>query len=105
MLAHKLFAIRLIIELTYFVQHNPVWRSALLGEAQRHKKENIRKSHLYASDDSIFGTWQRIDIPLLPQLAQYTYVLFTGNKFYRWASASLFVAVVLRWEKLGLLHL
>lgn len=69
----------LSIELIHFVQHKPAWRSALLEEAQRHREENMVRSHLYASDDAIFGTWQRIDIPLLPQLAQFNYVLFTGN--------------------------
>ena len=36
-------------------------------------------SHLYGSDGALVGAFQRIDLPLLPDLSQYNYVLFTGG--------------------------
>lgn len=36
-------------------------------------------SHLYASDSALVGAFARIDLPLLPELQQFTYVLFTGR--------------------------
>lgn len=36
-------------------------------------------SHLYKSDGSILGAFQRIDIPILREFDQYNYVLFTGG--------------------------
>lgn len=38
-----------------------------------------RFSHLYSSPGQVVGTFQRIDIPVLPQLVQYEFVLFTGR--------------------------
>ena len=35
-------------------------------------------SHLYKNTGAIVGAYLRIDIPKLPQLDQYNYVLFTG---------------------------
>jgi hypothetical protein len=37
------------------------------------------RSHLYKSDGALVGTYQRIDIPILPHFDQYIYVLFTGD--------------------------
>lgn len=37
-----------------------------------------RYSHLYLSPGRVVGTFQRIDIPILPQLLQFEFVLFTG---------------------------
>lgn len=37
-----------------------------------------RYSHLYSSPGRVVGTFQRIDIPTLPQLLQFEFVLFTG---------------------------
>ena len=36
-------------------------------------------SHLYRTDGALVGAFQRIDIPILPELDQYSYVLFTGK--------------------------
>ncbi len=36
-------------------------------------------SHLYRTDGALVGAFQRIDIPILPELDQYNYVLFTGK--------------------------
>ncbi len=36
-------------------------------------------SHLYRTDGALVGAFQRIDIPILPELDQYNYVLFTGG--------------------------
>lgn len=35
-------------------------------------------SHLYKNTGALVGAYLRIDIPKLPQLDQYNYVLFTG---------------------------
>jgi hypothetical protein len=51
------------------------------GRAQD-KGSNMKHSHLYASTEMQIGTWQRIDIPKLPELQQYDYVLFTDADVY-----------------------
>lgn len=56
------------------IYHNPSWAAQI---AQLLGKENIRTSHLYASPEMAVGTWQRIDIPIVPELEQFEYVLFT----------------------------
>lgn len=48
----------------------------------RSNDSNIEHSHLYANIDMQIGTWQRVDIPILPVLSQYEYVLFTDADVY-----------------------
>lgn len=43
---------------------------------------NAGRSHLYANVNMQLGTWQRIDIPILPELSQYEYILFTDADVY-----------------------
>lgn len=58
------------------IHHEPKWKDQLLSLAQI---GNVGASHLFMSNASIVGTWQRIDLPLIPWLDQYTYVLFTDT--------------------------
>jgi hypothetical protein len=59
------------------IRHDPAWRDALVARARGRASANLRESHLFASERSIVGTWQRIDLPVVPWVDQYTYVLFT----------------------------
>ncbi|KAI7840394.1 hypothetical protein COHA_005895 [Chlorella ohadii] len=64
------------------IEHEPAWRDAVVAEAARNKEINQRFSHLYSSPGRVVGTFQRIDIPVLPQLMQYEFVLFTDGDVY-----------------------
>jgi hypothetical protein len=61
------------------IPHDPAWRDALVARVRGHAAANLRESHLFASEDSIVGTWQRIDLPLVPWIDQFNYVLFTDT--------------------------
>jgi len=61
------------------IPHDPAWRAALVARVSGHASANLRQSHLFASEDSVVGTWQRIDLPLVPWIDQFTYVLFTDT--------------------------
>ena len=61
------------------IPHEPKWRAVLAELGRAHAAANLRQSHLFASEELIVGTWQRIDLPLVPWLDQYTYVLFTDT--------------------------
>jgi hypothetical protein len=61
------------------IHHEPAWRDALVALVRGHAAANIRESHLFASEHAVVGTWQRIDLPIVPWLDQYTYVLFTDT--------------------------
>jgi hypothetical protein len=61
------------------IHHDPAWRERLVSLARGHAGANLRESHLFASEDAIVGTWQRIDLPIVPWLDQYNYVLFTDT--------------------------
>ncbi|KAI7840968.1 hypothetical protein COHA_005197 [Chlorella ohadii] len=67
------------------IQHEPVWKEALIQEGRRFREEfTIKYSQLYGSDGALVGAFQRMDIPILPQLDQYNYVLFTDcDVFFR----------------------
>ncbi len=39
-------------------------------------------SHLYKTPDALVSTFQRVDLPLVPLLDQYTYVLYTDADVY-----------------------
>jgi hypothetical protein len=55
----------------------PAWGPQLWAAVLPFREENMKHSHLYASQEMVVGTWQRIDLPIIPELQQYTYVLFT----------------------------
>jgi hypothetical protein len=61
------------------IPHDPAWRTALVALARGKAADNLAQSHLFASEDSIVGTWQRIDLPLVDWIDQFTYVLFTDT--------------------------
>ena len=64
------------------IRHNPAWRHLLIAKLDL--KNNEVHSHLFKSAKMQLGTWQRIDIPVLPQLSQYEYVLFSdADVFFR----------------------
>ncbi|KAI8467661.1 MAG: hypothetical protein J3K34DRAFT_523549 [Monoraphidium minutum] len=86
------------------IHHDPAWKDELAAMADR---IHMGESHLFrrgprgralllllllllhASAKSVVGTWQRIDMPIIPWLDQFTYVLFTDTDvFFRRRFAS-----------------
>ena len=66
------------------VHETPKWSNRMEATLNTSKDSNIAHSHLYANADMQIGTFQRIDIPVLPMLTQYEYVLFTdADVFFR----------------------
>ena len=62
------------------IHAEPKWANRLLEGLK--KADNLAHSHLYADPQMQIGTWQRIDIPILPELSQWEYVLFTDADVY-----------------------
>lgn len=58
--------------------NQPLLSCAPFLPSPRHALQHF--SHLYHSPGQVVGTFQRIDIPVLPQLLQYEFVLFTGRR-------------------------
>ncbi len=58
----------------------PKWSERLVEGLK--KADNKAHSHLYADPQMQIGTWQRIDIPILPELSEWEYVLFTDADVY-----------------------
>jgi hypothetical protein len=63
------------------IQHKPNWRSKV-DQAFETAKKMSAVSPLYQDKESIFGTMQRIDISVIPQLEEYNYVLFTDSDVF-----------------------
>jgi hypothetical protein len=64
------------------LHHEPAWIDDFLEVARAGSQEHQRHSHLFSNASSLIGTYQRIDIPLAPELQQYEYVLFTDCDVY-----------------------
>ncbi|KAI7840392.1 hypothetical protein COHA_005893 [Chlorella ohadii] len=64
------------------IEHEPAWGDEVAREAARNKEANLASSHLYSSAGRVVGAFQRIDIPILPQLLQFEFVLFTDCDVY-----------------------
>ena len=64
------------------IHATPTWVDRLVAVLKASNDSNIAHSHLYANANMQVGTWQRIDIPILPVLSQYEYVLFTDADVY-----------------------
>ncbi|KAG2482987.1 hypothetical protein HYH03_018113 [Edaphochlamys debaryana] len=64
------------------IRHVPTWRQELIQKAQARMKENVQHSHLYKNPDMLVSTFQRVDLPVVPILDQYTYVLYTDADVY-----------------------
>lgn len=67
----------LVAQNVRMVYHNPLWATQI---ARLLEKKNLGTSHLYANPEMAVGTWQRIDIPIVPELEQFEYVLFTVRR-------------------------
>ncbi|KAG2445065.1 hypothetical protein HYH02_008932 [Chlamydomonas schloesseri] len=66
------------------ISHTPAWREQLLALAGRKAQNNVAHSHLYKTPDSLVSTFQRVDLPVVPVLDQYSYVLYTdADVFFR----------------------
>ncbi|KXZ42749.1 hypothetical protein GPECTOR_120g416 [Gonium pectorale] len=63
------------------IRHEPKWRSQLLAVAGK-AQNNVHHSHLYKTPDTLVSTFQRVDLPVVPVLDQYTYVLYTDADVY-----------------------
>ena len=57
--------------------HDLSIKSSLLRLVETDRASHLKSSHLYASDDAVIGTWQRVDIPILDGIRHETYILFT----------------------------
>ncbi|KAG2452983.1 hypothetical protein HYH02_002320 [Chlamydomonas schloesseri] len=64
------------------IRHVPTWRQELIKKAQARMKDNLQHSHLYKNPDMLVSTFQRVDLPVVPILDQYTYVLYTDADVY-----------------------
>ena len=68
------------------IHHQPAWRDKLLelinSQSQVIAGNKEKYSHLYASPDTIVSTFQRVDLPLVQVLDQYSYVLYTDSDVY-----------------------
>ena len=68
------------------IHHQPAWRDKLLqlinSQLQVIAGNKDKYSHLYASPDTIVSTFQRVDLPMVSVLDQYTYVLYTDSDVY-----------------------
>jgi hypothetical protein len=67
------------------IQHTPKWKDALIRESRTGNltpEDKKHLSHLYKNTGALVGAYLRIDIPKLPQLDQYNYVLFTDCDVY-----------------------
>ncbi|EFJ43295.1 hypothetical protein VOLCADRAFT_106875 [Volvox carteri f. nagariensis] len=64
------------------IRHVPSWREELLKKAESRMKDNVQHSHLYKNPDMLVSTFQRVDLPVVPILDQYTYVLYTDADVY-----------------------
>ena len=62
------------------IHAEPKWTDKLIEGMK--KGDNLAFSHLYADPKMQIGTWQRIDIPILPELSEWEYVLFTDSDVY-----------------------
>ena len=66
------------------ITHTLTWKNQLLDKAEKHMKDNVQHSHLFKSPEMLIGTFQRIDMPVVPVLDQYHYVLYTdADVFFR----------------------
>ncbi|GIL81751.1 hypothetical protein Vretimale_1367 [Volvox reticuliferus] len=64
------------------ITHTPAWREQLLEKARVRAKDNVHHSHLFKTPDMLVATFQRVDLPVVPVLDQYTYVLYTDADVY-----------------------
>ncbi|GFR48373.1 hypothetical protein Agub_g10263 [Astrephomene gubernaculifera] len=64
------------------ISHEPVWRERLLGMAGNKAQRNVHHSPLFKSPDALVSTFQRVDLPVVPLLDQYTHVLYTDVDVY-----------------------
>jgi hypothetical protein len=64
------------------VPHEPLWTEELVKVANAGSREHQKHSHLFTNESSLIGTYQRVDIPLAFELAQYAFVLFTDCDVY-----------------------
>ncbi|KAG2487834.1 hypothetical protein HYH03_013551 [Edaphochlamys debaryana] len=64
------------------IVHVPTWRQELIAKAQARMKDNVQHSHLFKNPDMLVSTFQRVDLPVVPILDQYTYVLYTDADVY-----------------------
>ena len=63
------------------IVRNPAW-VGFLEKRLNDTAKNVQHSHLYANNSMAVGTWQRMDVPLLPQLSEYEYILFTDSDIF-----------------------
>ncbi|KAJ9505580.1 hypothetical protein QJQ45_024308 [Haematococcus lacustris] len=61
------------------VRHTPAWADQFWQAAEPLHLQNLVHSHLYATKETMVGTFQRIDIPIIPEFRDFQYVLFSDT--------------------------
>jgi hypothetical protein len=65
------------------ITHEAVWRDEFIAKAKAAgATKNVRHSHLYATPETMVSTFMRVDLPVIPELDQYTYILYTDTDVY-----------------------
>jgi hypothetical protein len=66
--------------------HEPKWKAEFIERAiASHSSKHIASSHLYKTPELMVSTFMRVDMPVIPELDQYTYILYTDTDVYfRW---------------------
>eukprot|EP01025_Chloroclados_australasicus_P054071 TRINITY_DN6405_c0_g1_i1.p1 TRINITY_DN6405_c0_g1~~TRINITY_DN6405_c0_g1_i1.p1 ORF type:complete len:769 (-),score=34.50 TRINITY_DN6405_c0_g1_i1:335-2494(-) len=64
------------------IVHRPSWIIKLAESNTKSVNYSQVHSHLYSNTEGIVGTFQRIDIPILPELMQYDFVLYTDTDVF-----------------------
>eukprot|EP00198_Chlamydomonas_reinhardtii_P010596 XP_001699933.1 predicted protein [Chlamydomonas reinhardtii] len=72
----------LVVHDVELISHTPAWTEQLLALAKAKAKDNVHHSHLFKTPDMLVATFQRVDLPVVPILDQYTYVLYTDADVY-----------------------
>uniref|UniRef100_A0A6U2CS89 Hexosyltransferase n=1 Tax=Chlamydomonas euryale TaxID=1486919 RepID=A0A6U2CS89_9CHLO len=65
------------------IDHTPYWTSKFQEKYRlSHAQKNLDASHLFADVSSMLGTFARLDIPVIKELYQYTYILYTDTDVF-----------------------
>eukprot|EP01025_Chloroclados_australasicus_P050062 TRINITY_DN5720_c0_g1_i1.p1 TRINITY_DN5720_c0_g1~~TRINITY_DN5720_c0_g1_i1.p1 ORF type:complete len:710 (+),score=20.45 TRINITY_DN5720_c0_g1_i1:158-2287(+) len=64
------------------IKHQPSWMAKLLMKNTKPEIYVDSQSHLFSNPEALVGAFLRIDIAILSELSQYSYVLYTDTDVY-----------------------
>jgi len=64
------------------IEHVPDWANELWKKAEMYKEENAKVSPIFKTQEALTENFIRIDVPVIPELEQYVYILFTDPDVY-----------------------